>query len=820
MHKALASSWGILASLLLLLPQPVQARSYVFTRLQASDGLSDNQIRHILQLPDGRMAFTTQGNINLYDGTRFRYVHRNDSNIHPIPHYQGAYHVYVGGNDRLWVKDYGRLWCLDLRHGRYLPRPDKVFRDMGLHDTVTDLFVDAEQGLWLVTPQGIWDGQRRRYLPPLPGQTGDLQDVEVQDSLLYLFFSSGEMACCSRRDGRVRYRSAAYPASERADYALTSLVVRGTDGNLYQIRSGRRAAFFAFSTATRTWRKLLETEGWLNTLIVPSPHTAYISSLNGIWAVDLRTGQATFRTGLRTTSGHTLQANFSTLYQDRQQGIWLGTADQGLLYAHPCRFKFRSASTPEELPLPAMAGTLLRETEKRRDEFLGKPYNDVYTDSRGRTWAGTPDGLCLFLPGHPTPRMLYTEDGLPNNFIHAITEDRKGNIWVSTSCGISRISTGSEDGDITFTNYNHEDGTLRGEYRNGQACVLPDGQILMGGVDGWTLFHPDSVEIPLRHFRPLPVGVSLHGIPLPPPAATLPDGTSVSRQTQPYVRHYEFRHDQNHIGFDFSSLNYAWPTHTHYRYRLLHGGDSAWYATHYLAGDNLVDGKGNLHLSFPLLPPGHYRLQVMASTRSGQWDGQPTEVTFVIHAPWWRTPLAYAAYTFLALCLAALSAYLYVRQAKRRIQQRHKEDILLLRIQNLIERCDNYERQRAAETAPPRKEPPINAADSEFLNRAVALVEAHIDTPGYTVEQLSKDLCMERSGLYKKLSALVDKSPSLFIRSIRLKRAASLILEGGMGMAEVAERAGFSSASYMGKCFQEEYGCKPSEYAARMRESS
>ena len=145
--------------------------------------------------------------------------------------------------------------------------------------------------------------------------------------------------------------------------------------------------------------------------------------------------------------------------------------------------------------------------------------------------------------------------------------------------------------------------------------------------------------------------------------------------------------------------------------------------------------------------------------------------------------------------------------------------------QHLIERCDNYEQQVSIATTracPPqeKEEPPINSTDSDFLNKAVELVEAHLNTPGYTVEQLSKDLCMERSGLYKKLNTLIDKSPSLFIRSIRLRRAADLIRKGGMNMAEIAEQVGFSSASYMSKCFQEEFGCKPSEYIEKEQEST
>ena len=108
-------------------------------------------------------------------------------------------------------------------------------------------------------------------------------------------------------------------------------------------------------------------------------------------------------------------------------------------------------------------------------------------------------------------------------------------------------------------------------------------------------------------------------------------------------------------------------------------------------------------------------------------------------------------------------------------------------------------------------------AINAFLNKAVTLVEQHLNTPGYSVEQLSKDLCMERTGLYKKLTNLLDKSPSLFIRSIRLKRAADLLCEGELSISEIAEQVGFSSASYLSKCFFEEYGCKPSEYARQQK---
>jgi len=92
------------------------------------------------------------------------------------------------------------------------------------------------------------------------------------------------------------------------------------------------------------------------------------------------------------------------------------------------------------------------------------------------------------------------------------------------------------------------------------------------------------------------------------------------------------------------------------------------------------------------------------------------------------------------------------------------------------------------------------------------LVEQNLDTPGYSVVQLSADLCMDRTGLYRKLTMLLDRSPSLFIRDIRLRKAATLLKEGKLSVTEIAERCGFSTTSYMSKCFQERYGCKPSQF--------
>jgi len=138
-------------------------------------------------------------------------------------------------------------------------------------------------------------------------------------------------------------------------------------------------------------------------------------------------------------------------------------------------------------------------------------------------------------------------------------------------------------------------------------------------------------------------------------------------------------------------------------------------------------------------------------------------------------------------------------------------DILLLRIHHLIEQQNQRKEQfKNAITINPGVLASTNV-DKELIKDALGHIEKNMDNVSYSVEQLSKDLFMDRTGLYRKLSAITGQTPSEFIRSVRLKKAA-LLLKSGLPVSEVASRVGFGTTSYFTKCFQEEFGVKPSQY--------
>jgi AraC-like DNA-binding protein len=145
-------------------------------------------------------------------------------------------------------------------------------------------------------------------------------------------------------------------------------------------------------------------------------------------------------------------------------------------------------------------------------------------------------------------------------------------------------------------------------------------------------------------------------------------------------------------------------------------------------------------------------------------------------------------------------------------------DVLLLNMRRLLtiqeERKQHYAEK---ETKSADNDSLLTAADEMLLQRALNCVQNNINNAGYTVELLSRDMGMDRTGLYRKLVHVIGKTPTIFIRSIRLKRAAQL-LEEGFTVAEVADRVGFNTSSYLTKCFQEEFGMTPSQYVASLKQ--
>jgi len=102
--------------------------------------------------------------------------------------------------------------------------------------------------------------------------------------------------------------------------------------------------------------------------------------------------------------------------------------------------------------------------------------------------------------------------------------------------------------------------------------------------------------------------------------------------------------------------------------------------------------------------------------------------------------------------------------------------------------------------------------DEKLIEKAIKVVEDHMNDTDFSVEILGEFLGLSRSHLYKKLMVITGKGPADFIRTIRLKRGRQLLEKSQLQIAEIAYEVGYNSPKRFTINFREEFGLSPSEY--------
>lgn len=139
-------------------------------------------------------------------------------------------------------------------------------------------------------------------------------------------------------------------------------------------------------------------------------------------------------------------------------------------------------------------------------------------------------------------------------------------------------------------------------------------------------------------------------------------------------------------------------------------------------------------------------------------------------------------------------------------------ELLLSKIKSHIKQKASIEKTYKKQLAIDPSEMELESADEKFIRKALEVVEKNIPNSLFSVEVLADQMNVSRVGLYKRILTLTGYTPSEFIRNIRLKRAAQLLEETGMTVAEVAYEVGFNNPKVFSKYFKEIFGKLPSEY--------
>jgi YesN/AraC family two-component response regulator len=143
--------------------------------------------------------------------------------------------------------------------------------------------------------------------------------------------------------------------------------------------------------------------------------------------------------------------------------------------------------------------------------------------------------------------------------------------------------------------------------------------------------------------------------------------------------------------------------------------------------------------------------------------------------------------------------------------------VLQLIVKNLINRRNAlhtyFKGQGILNLAP--KDVTLSSVDDRFIKTAVELVELNISNASYTVEDMSRDIGMSHTQLYRKIKALTGQTINEFIRAIRLKRAARLLEQHELTVSQITYKVGFTDLQHFRECFKKMFGHTPSQHAQK-----
>ena len=128
----------------------------------------------------------------------------------------------------------------------------------------------------------------------------------------------------------------------------------------------------------------------------------------------------------------------------------------------------------------------------------------------------------------------------------------------------------------------------------------------------------------------------------------------------------------------------------------------------------------------------------------------------------------------------------------------------------MMSNAPRYDTEHTESTEPPVS---INPLDTKFIDKITGIIEANLELEKMDIAFIAGEMAMSHSTLYRKVKAVTGMSVNEFIRKVKLRKAASMLLSGSHTVSEISYMTGFSSVAYFRQCFKAEFGSAPSEYS-------
>ena len=283
------------------------------------------------------------------------------------------------------------------------------------------------------------------------------------------------------------------------------------------------------------------------------------------------------------------------------------------------------------------------------DGRLNYGINDISPDGDSSLWISTAGGgIIRYNPKSGKTEQYTNKEGLSNNTVCGLLQDKNKDLWISTYAGLSYFNRQSSQ----FTNFYAKDGLNGDEFNRKAFYRLSDGRMIFGGLNGYMIFDPDKafktkepVKILLTRFNK----ISSNGNT----TDTVFNGQSLDKVT--------IEPGDKFFSFYFMLSDLYDPAGNRFLYQL-QGVDNTWHSV------------GSQHfISFNTLSPGAYTLKIKGITGNG--SPSTNELSIEIRVK----QVIYKTAWFLALVVAAVLTVIWLG-VKYRIRQVKKIQYLRTRI--------------------------------------------------------------------------------------------------------------------------------------------
>ncbi len=409
--------------------------------------------------------------------------------------------------------------------------------------------------------------------------------------------------------------------------------------------------------------------------------TYWIASNQGVFLFDAKQDAAQALPVNRLRSDALPSADVRSLLVGSDGSLWMGTISSGLIRHHPKKAEWQRYSVANSADSDGLwhagvlalyeddarrlwIGTLgglnvleiesgvMRKVSKdrqRHDALSGELVRVVIQGDDGSIWVGTHNGLNRVLDyhqGEPRFRRYTMENGLANDTIYGVLEDRAGKLWISSNAGISRLDPASGK----IRNFTLQDGLQGLEFNGGAYAELPDGRLSFAGTEG------------INWFAPAAIADSSHEVPIAFTAYQV--GNTRQLIAEPYdFKSMDISSEDRVLMLAFSALDFAAAGHSRYSYRLL-GYDENW-----------IDLGTRREVAFTNLAPGNYRLQVIASDIADLSTSAVLELAIGVTPRWWQSRWAQAVAALATTLLLAL--WWFARRRRNRALRQQNEKMKL-----------------------------------------------------------------------------------------------------------------------------------------------